>query len=368
MIEVAKKYRSGFKLSAITAMLFVFMFFDLSVQSQDIEEFREFEDSLVSISYLMYNANNDEEKFNANETFIIILEDALSLKNSFRYPFDSLEHISIINAPDDMLRLFTWTIFRENGTYSNYGFIQSYSRRFNDYEVYFLNDMSGIMEAPEMKVLDHKNWYGAIYYDIILTKTGSSRYYTLLGWDGNDPLIQKKIIEVLTLRSNGMPRFGHSLFPDFSDASKRIIFQYSSLTTMNLRFEKQSYFIEKRRWFYNESRRNRIRHKKPGAITEWLMRKGIIDEDKHNERRNRKPYRKIKQTDEMIVFDNLIPKNPSLKGQYQFYVPEGNIVNALRFSDGKWRLEEDIDARNPEHIYDDPKKRPVPEGRSRTSY
>ena len=57
----------------------------------------------------------------------------------------------------------------------------------------------------------------------------------------------------------------------------------------------------------------------------------------------------------MIVFDRLAPidtRNGSttadLTGQYQFYAPETNILDAFVFENGKWVFVKDVDARNPE--------------------
>ena len=332
-----------------------------TIKAQDIEEFREFEDTLARLSEIIYQSENDTQKYEANEIFKTLFEDALSLNNSFKYPFDSLKLISILPSPDKKFRIMTWMILRDDGTYEYFGYIQSFSRRKNDFEVYPLNDMSGSIESPETKVLDHKNWYGAVYYDIILTRSGSARYYTLLGWDGNSPLIRRKIIEVVTLRSNGMPRFGHSLFRFGQPQQKRIFFEYSSLASMHLSFGKQHYYVKKKRLFYNEKRAaQRKRNNNPDLI-QRIRNIGNPGNINPAQGRGRGPYRYVRRGGDMIVFDNLIPLDPSLKGQRQFYVPEGNIVNGLHFSAGRWRLLEDIDARNPSHRYDNPKRRPRPE-------
>jgi hypothetical protein len=50
---------------------------------------------------------------------------------------------------------------------------------------------------------------------------------------------------------------------------------------------------------------------------------------------------------DMIVFDRLIPMHPSMEGQFAFYVPETNIVDAYVFENGRWNYVANIDARNP---------------------
>lgn len=345
--------RSSFVLCLLLSLL------TASVQSgaQDIKEFREYEDTLVVLSEIIFKGSTDTLKYNANEAFISLFTDALSLNNSFRYPFDSLKLIKILVSPDQKFRIITWMIAKENGTYEYFGFVQSYSRRKSDYEVYPLTDMSEGMESPETKVLDHKNWYGAVYYDLILTRDGASRYYTLLGWDGNNPMIRRKIIEVVTLRSNGMPRFGQSLFKYRQPQLKRVFFEYSSLTTMNLRYEKQFYYVKKKK----------VIDSKPARATPQQEEKKLWNrlfparQNATVKPREVRGYRFVRKGGHMIVFDNLTPLTPSLEGQHQFYVPEGNILCAFRFSAGRWRYIEDIDARNPSSPLDKPKNRPVPE-------
>lgn len=346
--------------SLVVAMLLMFCCPGI-IKAQDITEFREFEDTLARLSEIIYQSKSDTQKYEANEIFKTLFEDALSLNNSFKYPFDSLKLISILQSPDKKFRIMTWMILREDGAYDYFGYIQSFSRRKNDFEVYTLTDMSESIESPETKVLDHKNWYGAVYYDVIMTRSGSGRYYTLLGWDGNSPLIRRKIIEVVTLRSNGMPRFGHSLFRIGQPQQKRIFFEYSSLANMHLSFGKQQYYVKKKRLFYNEKRAAKRKRSNNTGFINRIRNIGTPAQINQMQRRDQGLYRYVKKSGDMIVFDNLIPLNPSLQGQRQFYVPEGNIMNGLHFSAGKWKLFEDIDARNPSHQFDNPKRRPKPE-------
>ncbi|MFO7723895.1 MAG: hypothetical protein R6V49_11800 [Bacteroidales bacterium] len=348
------------RLSLIVSVLLGFLLTPNLAKAQDISEFREFEDSLAVLAAVIYKGETEAEKHTANEIFLTLLSDALSLNNSFKYPFDSLKYISMITSPDKRFRIITWMIMKENGTYEYFGFIQSFSRRKNDYEVYPLTDMSESMDSPESKVLDHKNWYGAVYYEVILTRKGGNRYYTLLGWDGNNPLIRRKLIEVLTLRSNGMPRFGQSLFRYGRPHLKRVFFEYSSLATMNLRYERQHYTIKKDRIFVKDKKKSTYKKKK-NLINRLTGGRRVPGGSTQPTRRERKSYREVRRSENMIIFDNLIPMEPLLEGQRQFYVPEGNIMNAFRFSGGKWRLVEDIDARNPKHQYDKPRRRPRPE-------
>jgi hypothetical protein len=343
--------------------LSILLLLSVSVASQDVREFREYEDSLVAISKEMMNGAQDEVKFNANELFTTVLSEALSLNNSFKYPFDSLKYISILVSPDKRFRIFTWMIPGDDGSYSHFGFIQSFSRRKNDFEVYQLTDLTDKEDDPQTRVLDHKNWYGAVYYQIIFTRDNGNRYYTLLGLDYSNPLVHRKVIEVLTLRSNGMPRFGQSLFRYRQPQQKRVIFQYSALSSMNLRYEKQHYFIRKKKILSQQAKPTYRQKQRPTTLQPQGRISRLFNPGRVSSQKPRAPegYRISRKAAEMIIFDQLIPMNPSLENQYQFYVPEGNIVSAFIFSQGRWKYLEDIDARNPANRYDNPKRRPKPE-------
>ena len=140
-----------------------------------------------------------------------------------------------------------------------------------------------------------------LYYKIILKKTKSKRYYTLLGWDGNDKITRKKIIDVLTLDNNGTPRFGADIFNNQKKYPKRIIFEYSANCNMSLRFSTKK---------------------------------------------------------DSIVFDHLAPNSPQLEGQFQYYCNDGSY-DGFGFKGGKWNYGMDLNAINEkdekDKLYIDPR-------------
>ncbi|MFH1322167.1 MAG: hypothetical protein ABII90_16145 [Bacteroidota bacterium] len=248
----------------------------------------DYEDTLKILSPEILQGKEDREKYNANEKFIRTLERALNIENSFDYPFDSLTTIARLIAPDRSFRIFNWNLPKSDGTFEHFGFIQRYDKKSKTHKLYRLNDKSPDIESPELQVLDNDNWYGAHYYKIILKKRSGKKYYTLLGWDGNDRVTTKKIIDVICFTRNGKLQFGSPIFKMGKTVKKRVIFEYSSQVVISTKYFKDS---------------------------------------------------------KMIIFDHLSPSNPELKGQHQFYGPDGSY-DALVFKKGKWELLEDIDARN----------------------
>ena len=48
----------------------------------------------------------------------------------------------------------------------------------------------------------------------------------------------------------------------------------------------------------------------------------------------------------LIVCDRLVPADPQLEGQYEYYIPSGEVMDGFRFLDGCWQFMEDVDVRN----------------------
>jgi hypothetical protein len=288
--------------------LFFLIFTSAVVFSQDMEDFGKVEDSLKILGKLVLNGETDFIKYNANEKFMTMLDGALLKDKSFDYPFDSLTMIARLKSDDNKFRLFNWNLKKADGTYEFFGFLFAWNDKYKNYFLYTLNDKSDIIKTPEIQALDPHNWYGAHYYKIIQNKSGKKKYYTLLGWHGFNTLIQKKIIDVLYFNANDKPIFGASIFKYNKKTCKRIIFEYSALTSMSLKYDKQ------------------------------YLQKG----------KKKRP---------MIVFDDLQPQSPSLTGNFQYYYPETNVVDAFLYKKGKWYYQKDIDARNPKETKEEKKHR-----------
>lgn len=276
-------------------LLFCAPLFSFS-QNKEKSVFSTNEDSLKKLGPLILKGETDETKYAANDKFLALLEKALKEPGSFDYPFDSLITIARLTAPDNTFRMFNWHLPKEDGTFEYFGFIQTNFKKNKD--IFPLLDKSEELKAAGNKMLDNNNWFGAHYYKIGLPK--KSQNYILLGWDGNDMATNRKIIETLSFDSKGRPRFGGNLQDENKRMQKRIIFTYAEDAAMSLKY-------------YDEENK--------------------------------------------IVFDHLSPKDPLLKGQYQFYGPDLSF-DAYEFKKGRWDYIKDFDARNrPEkkRAYNNPK-------------
>ena len=175
------------------------------------KSFKYYEDSLKYYFSLIVTEKNDFEKEALNDKVLQCFREFLKLEDSFLHEFDSLKNIGLINSPDNKIRIITWNLPYYDGTHKYFGFIQ-YKKSKKTVLTYELKDNSDRINTPEFAILNHTNWYGALYYKIIINKYKGNTYYTLLAADLNDILTKKKLVEILYFNRDNMPVFGKAVF------------------------------------------------------------------------------------------------------------------------------------------------------------
>ncbi len=296
----------------IIVILFVLLFSDsllAQLSESDKNYYRGLEDSLQKIKTRVFFSNKEANRFAANKDFLALWTFILKDEKSMQYPFDSLKKdVSLLTSPDKKFRIITWDMRKEDQTYVYFGYIQVNNSKttkkglfkketVSQYEVFPLLDKSGTVKTPENYVADPSKWFGMLYVDIIKS---DDDFYTLIGWDGNEKLTQRKFIDVLTFKEDGTPLFGKDVFKIPGKFAKRVMFEYASEVSMSLK--------------YNTGRKQ-------------------------------------------IIFSHLAPNtpDPNLVGQYQYYGPDGSF-DALSMKKGKWAYEPAIDIRKDKDKNDNVKK------------
>ena len=110
----------------------------------------------------------------------------------------------------------------------------------------------------------------------------------MFGWDGNNKLSNKKVIDIMYITKNGQIRFGANLFKVGRGYKKRVFFEFSSEVVMSLKYHART---------------------------------------------------------KRIVFAHLAPLEQNLKGQRQFYGPDLSL-DAFQYKKGKWKFLSDIEQNN----------------------
>lgn len=278
----------------------------------DKVHFLQLEDSIRALQLKVFHSKKDANKLEANKQFLALWNATLKDEKSLLYPFDSIKKdkdVSVLISPDHKFRIITWNLLREDETHAYFGFIQVNNSKTikkgwfkkettQQYDVFPLVDKSGTITNPETYVGDPSKWFGMLYYSEIIKSDDD--FYTLLGWDGNNKITQRKFIDILWFKPDGTPQFGKDVFKISNKFNKRVLFEYASEVSMSLK--------------YNEGRKQ-------------------------------------------IIFSHLAPNtpDPTLEGQFQYYGPDGSF-DALSMKKGKWTLEADIDIRKDKDKNDNVKK------------
>lgn len=188
----------------------------LSAREQAILDHQQ--DSLSHFAFDIVNAPEAEQRFRSDSFFIRMLVRALKVPNSFYYPFDSLQTISKLYAPDSSFRIFTWQVKKDEFIYIQRGAIQKKTED-GSLKLIPLHDVSMFTANPQDSVRTAANWIGAIYYRIIEKEYQGKPIYTLLGFDSYDIGSNKKWMDILTFNELGEPIFGGPYFSFKKDSA-----------------------------------------------------------------------------------------------------------------------------------------------------
>jgi hypothetical protein len=216
MMHKAKNYILFLILMLMSSSLMSQAYFDKSALSY----LKKKEDSLAQLGRQIVEAEEAADRFRADSQFTRILVRSLRVPNSFYFPFDSLNSISRLYAPDSTFRIFTWQVSRDADLHRRHGAIQMRTAD-GSLKLFPLIDRSIIIKNQEDTVTNNEWWIGAIYYKILKNVYNNKSYYTLLGYDENSIRSTKKRIEVLSFDAKGNPVFGGQFFTFNQDTIKK---------------------------------------------------------------------------------------------------------------------------------------------------
>jgi hypothetical protein len=199
------------------------------------------EDSLLMLSEKIVQGINPADRLIADSLFTKVLVRALKTKHSFSYPFDSLNALSKLFAPDSSFKIFTWQLVINDNVVRQHGAIQMKTAD-GSLKLIPLIDKSDVTANPADTISDNFGWMGAVYYRIVQTSDQDKKYYTLLGYDENNIRSNKKIIEILTF-NNDQPIFGSRQFSiasgfGYNNKMARFIMEYKKNASPRLTFDK----------------------------------------------------------------------------------------------------------------------------------
>jgi len=235
----------------------------------------------------LLNDLNDDDRLRINDSVKLIIERYAESDTVFNHRFSDLRYLGQITSSDSLIKIITWNLVLNNapGRYFLYLIRKNLQGKRNS--VYRL---SGIYNSDPVRtdtIYHQSDWYGALYYDIKPIIAENKQCWVLLGINYSNPLITRKIIEVLSFSRVDSIIFGRKWFDSGKQVKYREVFEYASNGIMSLRF----------------------------------------------------------RVDNSIVFDHLVPVITSQGGDALYYGADSSY-DAYNFQDGFWKMKINIDARN----------------------
>lgn len=210
------------------------------ISSSDVKMLQKKEDTLKLYADRIIAGQSMSIRFTNDSLFTRAFVKALKTPYSFYYPFDSLQTISKLYAPDSSFRIFTWQMVVSDNLTRQHGAIQMKTAD-GTLKIFPLIDKSDVTENIIDTAANNKGWIGAVYYRIIQKRSGNQNFYTLLGYDENNLKSNRKIIEVLSFQ-NDEPMFGGRFFSYDEDAvfkssNSRYLMEYKKTAGARLTFD-----------------------------------------------------------------------------------------------------------------------------------
>lgn len=231
------------------------------------------------------NSTLYQDRKKANDQFYSLLKKAVQQDDAIQLDLRNVRNLMQITNNDSSLRVLTWAVRDAKNSYHYHGFIQRVAD--NGYVWEELIDQSSKIEHPEKQELSATKWYGCLYYDLLEIDNGLKTINTLVGWDGNNTMSHKKIIDHLFFDQNDSARFGAPIMREAKNTYLyRKVFEFSGDLKMTLDLK-------------------------------------------------RSPKKRI-------IFDHLSPSNPSLVGVYEYYGPDLTF-DAYEWGGQFWDFVSDID-------------------------
>lgn len=260
------------------------LFLIFSIVLAQAQTLAELEGEMAGLQVIIGSGSDVAERLEASAKFEELLIEAFDFKEAFNHPFNALLKVAKHTPEDEEFRIFNWNIALEEGKHTYRMFILFPNGKYRRFD-----DSQELNHEDETLNINPEEWYGALYYEIRPVKIKRDTYYTLIGWDGNDELTTKKVLDVLVLEKKNQVSLGFPIFEKGDELVNRRVFEYAKEGIMNLR---------------------------------WLEPK------------------------EMIIFDRLEPKTQNLEGNYAFYGP-GTAHDGYQWEGDYWELHKLIDMSRP---------------------
>jgi hypothetical protein len=238
----------------------------------------------------LISEREDSVRLAVNDSIKTIVNEVVAGNSIFNFNFTNIRFLGQITSTDSIIKIVSWNLNLRDEPGKYFCYLIKKNEQGGQNSIYKLTADYSLTNISRDTIYTAENWYGALYYELRPTIINEEKCWIAIGINYGNPLITRKMIDVVSFDSDGAIEFGAPVFSlSWNELIKREIFQYSADATMTVRF---------------------------------------FD-------------------DNTIVFDHLVPFAPELVDRREFYGPDFSY-DAFVFENGMWNLKLDIDVRNEE--------------------
>ena len=251
----------------------------ICTQAKEVDTtfFQQKESMLLELHARISKASGNNKQV-LEKTFQDSLLHVVQYPGATDFRFDSAKVFGRIISSDEKLIIYSWNIPQQGGFHNYYCILQYYIKKEKRYNTVVLNEKIGFLSQNAQGFASADNWPGSLYYQAIPSDFKGGTDYTLFGFDFNNLVSNRKIIERIRFDEAGNVSFVSNGFVYEGKPVNRVVFEYNERVQMRL---------------------------------------------------------DLNPVNGMIVFDHLSPMKPSLQGQYQFYGPDLSY-DGFVLEDGVW--------------------------------
>ncbi len=226
---------------SVLSLVLACLFFGVDLVAQDASGIAVKEATLIQLSSALISDSTKANRIKAEKAFQTTLTEALKMENSFQFPFNGLESVSILYPSDSTFRIFTWQLYVDKSDYQYGGVIQLNNEK---NQIFPLTDASNDIETYDLEydVLGPSDWYGALYFNLHEFDTPKGKQYLLFGFDGFQFFNKRKVAEALYFDEAGQPVFGAPAFAKAetgyeASTKNRLYLEYSAEVAARLNYD-----------------------------------------------------------------------------------------------------------------------------------
>jgi hypothetical protein len=192
--------------------------------------------SLEKLFGRLKSSAEDSLRIRINDSIKVIIDNYAKSDSVFNHSFSEVKNLGQLISADSQIKIITWNMVLENFKGWYYCYLIKKGLKGSKNLAYRLEKQYDPDPISADTTYNQSDWYGALYYDIKPFKANGKQCFILLGINYSDPLVTRKIIDILSFTPSNTLLFGLKKFNTGTGTYFRHVFEYASNGVMSLRF------------------------------------------------------------------------------------------------------------------------------------